>query len=238
MSENDPGGSNSGANDDALIDRLAPKIHNLINSAIASQKKLTEKQRSEDRDAFAKLLDEKLGALKPPTDDPPGDGGKGAKGGKREDIEMASLRKQSEELKARLDTAEQVAKAERQKNRDAAMRSLAYDEFGKYGIDGERANGLYARFKFDNRMAYEDDEADPSLNNLLFHGDDGAQVRFSDGMKAYIKTDQAKLYLPPSGARGAGSRPGPNGQNTVPQMSKDELWTSLGQELRRNMSSG
>jgi hypothetical protein len=236
MPEDNTGGGNNANQDDAIMDRLAPKIHNLINSALAGQKKLTEKQRAEDRDAIAKLLDEKLSALKP-TDDPAPDG-KGGKGGKREDIEMASLRKQSEELKSRLDAAEQIAKAERQKNRDQAMRSLAYEEFARHGIDGERANGLYARFKFDNRLEYEDPEADPTLNNMLYRGDDGAQVRFSDGMKAYVKTEQAKLYLPPSGARGAGSRPGQQGSNTQPQLSKDELWTQLGHELRRNMSSG
>lgn len=238
MPDDNTGGGNSGANDDAILDRLAPKIHNLINSAIAGQKKATEKQRAEDRDAFAKLLDEKLAAFKPADDsqDPPGGRGKG---GKRDDLEITSLRKQGEELKARLDAAEGSARAWKQKTRDNAMRSLAYEEFAKYGIDGERANALYARFKFDNRLAYEDEESDPSLNNILFNGDDGAQLRFADGMKAYVKTEQAKIYLPPTGARGAGSRPGAgSGSNSVPQMSKDELWTQLGHELRRNMSSG
>jgi len=203
-------------NDDALLERLSPKIHSLINSALASHNKMADKKRAEDRDAIAKMLDEKLSALKPAGDNAEGAEGKGGKGGKGkgEDVELATLRKRLDELTQRAEQADQRAAQEREKNRAGTIRQTVADMLSAAGIDGARFKAAYAMLQQEGRIKPSDDlESD----DAWFVDDTGNTVDLSVGIKSWLKSDDAKIFLPPSNARGSGSRPasggsGPNGK--------------------------
>ena len=177
------------------------RVHQLINSALASQKKELERKAKEDREAFSKMLDEKLGALKPAEPAAPGEGGKKAK-----DVELDSLRRQMQELQGQLQEQRDVAQRELQKNRTSQMHSVVQERLAEMGkITGTGAKLALMALTASGRVGYgEGDESE----KLVYRGDDGVTVDLETGLKQWLKTEEAKYFQAPSGARGSGSRPG------------------------------
>jgi hypothetical protein len=191
------------------LDSIKQLVGGIVNSAIASRDKMSDKKRAEDRAGiqqdFAKLLDEKFAGLKPGDGDGDGKPGKGGKG--KEDGELAAVRKTLDEMRRQNEEISAREKRARDRIVDNTVRQSVYDTLGQHGLDQARAKAAFAVFKLEDRLeAQVDDDSDSVA--VLFREDDGTHVPMADGIKRWMKSEAAKLYLPPTGARGAGSRPG------------------------------
>lgn len=219
---------------DQQVDSLKSLVSGIVNSAISARDKMSDKKRAEDRDAakgeFAKLLDEKFAAFRPAEEgDKNGKGGKGGRS-KDDDVEMTAMRKTLDDLRQQNEQTLQRAQRERAKNIDGSVRNAIFEELAGHGLDQARAKAAYAAFRLDDRVESQvDDETDAVT--VLFRDDDGQQVPLKDGVKRWVKTDAAKIYLPPTGAKGSGSRPTNSGGQKGPLLDAD-IRTNLGEALK------
>lgn len=190
---------------------LKPLINNIVNSAIASRDRMADKKRAEDREAvtnaFSKMLDEKLAALKPADDPGGGGGGKDGKdggGGRKSalELELTTLKRQREEDNKRMAEAEKRANDARARVEAAELRDRAARILGESKIEGKRFQGAYALLK--DSIRRQSDEPDAPY---VFINDLGEEVELEQGLRSWAKSDDAKLYIPPSGAGGSGARP-------------------------------
>jgi hypothetical protein len=197
--------------DDELITQ---KINGIVNGAVATLKKAFETKAKTDAETLTKSilagLDEKLAAFKPPPsgDDDDGKGGKGGKGGGRrpsDDPEFAALKRTTGEMQEQLRVEREKSERMRARNIDSAVREQVYSELGAIGLDAARSKAAFAAFKIDNVLTTEVDDDGESVS-ILFKADDGTALPLRDGVRSWAKSDSAKLYLPPTGAGGAGSK--------------------------------
>ncbi len=226
---------NPNAADEALLERLGPRIHSLINSALASHNKQADKKREQERTdlqaAFAKMLDEKFQALKPADD--PADGKKEKDGKRGDNVEIQTMRKELADLRQRAESAEQERQKEREKNRSMSLRTEATRELEKHGVSGNHARIALSAFLQEGRVGYESDLGEGDRDALLFRSDDGTWVDLNVGLKSWVKTPDAKIFLPPAGAAGSGSRPPARDGNPPQKLSPEEQRRGLGEALNR-----
>lgn len=222
---------------DQQVDSLKSLVSNIVNSAISARDKMADKKRAEDRDAvkneFAKLLDEKFAAHRPAADDDKDGKGKGRRS-KEEDVELTALRKSLEDLRQQNEATMQRAQRERAKNIDASVRNAIFEALNEHGLDTHRAKAAYAAFKLDDKIEAQIDEETESVS-VLFRDDDGQQVPLRDGVKRWVKTDAAKIYLPPTGAKGSGSRPA-NSSGQKGALSEADIRQNLGEALKNALT--
>lgn len=231
MPEGTPPGGNA-PSDDELFSRLESRFHGLINSALASREKGFEKKRTEDRQAleasFAKLLDEKLTTAKPEPEPEP----KGGRGKEKESPETATLRKQLEELKNRADEADRRNQVLREASRTTAIRDQVARILNASGISGNYFEAAYATLIHSGKIRpSEDIDSDEA-----FFVDPSGEMGLEVGLGSWLKSEQAKIFLPATGARGSGSRPTgglPNGQKPTAEQVRGNLAARLEQELGR-----
>lgn len=178
-------------------------VSQIVNSAIATRDKMSDKKREQDREAlkadFAKLLEEKLAKPADPKDDPDGKGGKPRD--RKEDVEIQTMKRRMEQLEKTTQEAMQQAAAERAKNRNAAKRDAVAEILEPLGITGARFKYAYAALQ--DRLNYAAEDSD----DLVFSEDTGGEVDYRAGLTAWAKSDEAKILLPPTGTQGAGTRP-------------------------------
>jgi hypothetical protein len=181
---------------------LRTLVSGIVNSAISARDKMVDKKRAEDRDGLkadvAKLLDEKFASLKPADPAPSDKDGKRSKG---EDLEAATTRKQLAELRELVEKANSRAAAERAKNEANELRERIGKMLAPTGIDGTRFRGAYAVLK--DRIRKQSDEDDAPY---VFVDDSGEEIDLEIGVKGWTKSDEAKIYTPPTGAAGSGAR--------------------------------
>jgi len=194
---------------DEQVNSIRQIVSTIVNSAIATRDKMADKKREQDRAAmtadFAKLLEEKL--KPPPGDEPTEPGGKPGKGGKADDAtvrELTTIRRQMEQLTKTSEENAQRAAAERAKNREAAMRGAVSEALDPLGINGIRFKAAYALLQQSGRIKYAADDSDDLI--FLEEGT-GAEIDYRPGLATWAKSDEAKIFLPPSGTQGAGTRP-------------------------------
>lgn len=110
---------------------------------------------------------------------------------------IASLTQQAETARAERDT-------ERVKARDATLRQKLGERLATSGIDGVRArHAVGVLVDSERRVRWSEDG-----ETILFRTPDGDELDLEPGVRAWLKTDDAKLYLPPRGSQGSGDRPG------------------------------
>jgi len=181
---------------------LRQLVSSIVNSSIRARDVQADKKRAEDREAiksdFAKMLDEKLAAFTPATDD-----GKGSKRDRKEDVEFATLKRQFAEMQARAEESDRRAAAERAKNRDITLRKAAEEVLESAGITGTRFKAAYALLQQEGRIRYAADDTD----DIVFTESTGTEVDHRTGLSGWAKSEEAKLFIPPSGTQGSGSRP-------------------------------
>lgn len=200
-------------NDDQ-INGIKQIVSTIVNSAIATRDKMADKKREQDREAlktdFAKLLEEKLGAIgnkgnNNPDDPPNPDGsGKGGKNRGQDDAtlrELATMRRQMEQLSKTSEENALRASNERAKNRENALRTAVSEVFDGVGISGLRFKGAYGVVR--GQLKYVDDESD----EIIFTDETGTELDYRAGLSSWLKSDEAKIYLPPTNTQGSGSRP-------------------------------
>jgi hypothetical protein len=111
--------------------------------------------------------------------------------------QIASLTKQAEDARSERD-------AERARARDSLLRQRVTDALSGVGIEGVRArHALGLLVDAEKRTRWSDDG-----ETILFRTDAHDEVDLATGLREWLKTDDAKLYLPPRGAAGSGDRPG------------------------------
>lgn len=181
-------------------------INNSINGTVSNLKKLAALDRKKDADelktSFGALLEEKLAALAPPD---PGDNKPGRKGKEGEDRELATLRRQLDELSKTTAESQRVAAAEREKNRNNALRASVAEVLEPLGITGMRFKAAYALLQQTGRIRYADDASD----DINFVEETG-EVDYRAGLGSWSKSEEAKMFIPPTGGtgvNGAGTRP-------------------------------
>jgi hypothetical protein len=179
-----------------------------LNKAITARFTAFEKKQTDQAETFQKatveqvgtLLDEKLSSLKPP--DPPKpdpkDGGPDAATAAK----LSGLEKQVEKLTGELETERKAKAAETAKARDVSLRGTLTDALSGHGIEGKRAlHAIGHLVDSSKRVRLAEDGETP-----LFQDDSGTDVDLKTGLADWAKSDDAKLYLAPTGASGSGAR--------------------------------
>ena len=194
----DPG-EGTGTGDDggdagALNETMLAAVNAAVNSAITARLKKSnaaiDAKLSQLTEAIAKLGEPKA----------PADGGDPADKSKPDPV-IVGLQRQIEALKADTETAKGEAAAERNKARTTALRSRLTDELVKGGMDAARArHAVGFLVDVERRVKYAEDG-----DELLFV-DKNEDVDFATGLKGWLKSDDAKIYLPARGASGSGDR--------------------------------
>lgn len=175
-------------------------LNKAITARLSQLEKKQKEQLAEALNSLAPMLDKALEdklAAKP--QDPPS---KKDRNSVEDDPQFKGLKKELAELKAKADAAEAKAAQEAAKAKEAALRQKVADELGKHGIDSQRArHAMSFIVDAERRVRYDDDD------NLVFRDSDGQELDLMSGVKAWVKSDDAKIYLPPKGASGSGDRP-------------------------------
>lgn len=208
-----------------------------VNRAITARNKDFEKKLEaklgELSGGLAKSLEAKLAELLQPkaspdeADKPKGDGDdKGDKSkATQKDPEVTALKSELTKLKNQMLESERRAQAELAKRRDVEMRQLVTEKLAAHGIDGARAK---------HALGYLVDVAKTVMldehGNVSFRGSDGDPIDVEAGIKSWITTDEAKIYLPPRGATGSGDRAinGGTGPGNAPKDPRAELTQLVG----------
>lgn len=114
------------------------------------------------------------------------------------------LQKQIADLSQKAEAAEAQATAEKARSKEVALRQNVSDLLLKSGVDAAKVRHAVG-FLIDTEKRIKLSEEDDSV---LFVGEDNQTVDISSGLKSWLKTDDAKTYLPPRGTTGSGARPG------------------------------
>jgi hypothetical protein len=119
--------------------------------------------------------------------------------------QIAQLTKQSTDLTDKFKAAEEKANAEMRARADLNLRQTLRKELGKRGISTEEAAEAAELFLYDGkkRVGYSEDG-----ETLVYKDPEKGELPLSQGLETWIKTAEAKLYLPPVGASGSGEKPG------------------------------
>ena len=109
------------------------------------------------------------------------------------------------EMATALQEQKEIAAREVAKSQKAQLDQLVTDRLGVLGkIDGTGARLALLALTASGRVGRGEGE---DSDRAVFRGDDGVTVDLDTGLKQWLKTDEAKFFQAPSGARGSGSRP-------------------------------
>lgn len=173
-------------------------VNKLVNSAITGHlKREAEKQTA----AFSKLIEEHVGKLveqlkpAPKPDDKPGDS-----------PELNALKKQLEESTRIQKQIIAERDAERLAARNLKLRTTVTDQLVAAGVDPSRAKHALAYLVDGEKRVDFDGDA------IVFKDDSSGALPLAEGLKSWVKSPEAKLYLPPAGGGGTGQGQGQSGQ--------------------------
>lgn len=193
---------------------------------------------------LGKTFEEKLAALKPAEPDKTDKSGKGAKSddakvfkledhdewkkaqeeAKKTQAELTKLRGEND--LARKERADAVAKSRAQN-----LRSAVTDALTKVGIPADRHKAAIAFLREDNLFNYaENGEGDAPV----FRGADG-EIPLVDGIKAWSKTADAKIFMPPLNPGGSGGGPGHSSGNRASTTAEGIVGSALQSHMRGNL---
>jgi hypothetical protein len=199
--------------DDAPKHVTEAQLNKAITARMKSFEERLEKSFGESFTSFSATLRTELAALMPKPPEAKAEGGKKESeksGADHPELhalkgEVARLTKQSEDVRAERDV-------ERTKLRDASLRQTLTDALASAGIEGVRARhavGLLVDAEKRVRWSERGDAA-------LFRRGPDDEVELDEGLRHWLTTDDAKLYLPPRNAAGSGDRPGGSAPKTPP----------------------
>ncbi len=212
-------------------DEVDKRVAAVVNSALTGRLKTFEKQLGEKIEGtLGSILDKKLEGYKAPVADPDGAGGKNDKN--KDNVALATIQRQLEVQKADIERISAERDTERKKNRDTALRTKSTEGLTKIGItDPFMAKVALAHLREEGRIGLESDDSD----NLVWNDETGS-VSFETGLRSWAKTEEAKRFLPASGAKGSGSRPGGLGSNGAPDpaAARDEFFGNILANALRN----
>jgi hypothetical protein len=177
-----------------------------------------------------KLRDELAALFPKPEPKPEGEGPKpegAAAAQPQSGPELKRLQDQITLLTKQAEDARSERDAERARARDSLLRQRVTDALSGVGIEGVRArHALGLLVDAERRVRWAEDGA-----SVLFRTDAHDDLDLAAGVREWLKTDDAKLYLPPRGAAGSGDRPGAQPPAARPSGPVDR--TTVAEGLRR-----
>jgi hypothetical protein len=159
--------------------------------------------------AIGPKLKDELAALlpkpEPPKAEPPKPEGQAAGDKEPEShAELRRLQEQISQLTKQNEDARTERDAERARARDVQLRQKLGESLATAGIEGVRArHAIGLLVDAERRLRWSEDG-----QAILFRGDGGDELDLAAGIRDWLKTEDAKLYLPPRGAAGSGDKPG------------------------------
>jgi hypothetical protein len=173
-----------------------------LQSALTDRLRAFETKVGQALGALAPKLRDELAALLPkPEPKPAPSEGKVApgKGDAEAHAELKKLQDQIAQLTKQAEAAERERDAERARARDSTLRQRLTEALAAAGIEGVRArHAVGLLVDAEKRVRWSE-----SGDAVAF--DD---VDLASGLREWLKTEDAKLYLPARGALGSGDRPG------------------------------
>jgi len=179
-------------------------------------------------------------AIKPKPDENDGKGG-GSGGDDAESETEKRLKKLLAESEQQVRAEREAREAEANARKQDALRTAARDALGQAGVPSDRIPHAMAYLGSLDLLTLGDDDA-PGFKGKDKFGSD-AVLPLADGIAAWMKTDAAKMYLPPSGAQGDGDGNGGTGGSghrdaSVPRREDGSVNTdALAARLTRRVSS-
>ena len=141
--------------------------------------------------------------------------------------EMRGLQRQLQEQKATTDAVLQKLAAAEAKEKSTTLRARLSEELGKHGItETPRVKAATAVLLSENRVRYDED------GQIVFAESEDSVLDLATGIKAWVKLDDNKIFLPPTGARGSGDRPG-QGPKSGTQPGAEPSATEIGLAFAR-----
>lgn len=215
------------SNDDAPKYVTKEELVQVVNQVFTSRDKAKDKQRAKRDEALVNTIIERL-QPKPNDDDGDEDDGDddsptppAAGSGKptkpttpaESPDPLAAMKaqwakdqrkaeKRLRELEAKTAKAEQEAAAAKKRERDASLQTAVTDRLSALGIEGRRAKMAFGHLaKVEGRIYFDEDD------EIVFRDEHGAEVPLADGLSEWAKSEDAELFMAPTGARGSGDRP-------------------------------
>lgn len=179
-------------------------VNEIVSKAISARNKQIESKIEKSLSDFSSKLDEKFAALK--IDTPPA--GSSGDPPKPSDIEnhplVKGLQKQIADQKTATEQIKAERDAEKARVRDQVLRTKLTDELTKGGIDPRYVrHAVGVLVDAEKRVRFAADDAD----DLVFKDATG-DVDLGTGLKGWLKSEDAKIFMPPRGTQGSGDRPG------------------------------
>jgi len=182
----------SGAPEALTEEKVAQMVAQIVNQAFSARSKTLKKELSDDMgknfEGLQKRLDEMSLTKADSRRRKPGEEGDDPE---KSTPEFRGMQRQLQDMKSSLE------------ERDRKLAEAVSEELGRNGVTDPRSvKGAMAILVSDEqRIRYDDD------GSLVFVENQDSVLDLSTGIKAWMKSEDAKLYLPPSGAMGSGGRP-------------------------------
>jgi len=211
------------------MEAVVQKVSAHLQKALTSRDAQADKKREADQAAFKKMLEEALAGKggEPPVDDGKG----GGKGKDKDNTALQTLQKRLDEMAQRSEAFEKKAAEERAARRQVALTQTVHNALSAYGIEGSRAKAALALLQAEQRISFQDEDSD----ELTFRGEDGLTTELTVGLRTWAKSEDAKLFLPASGSRGSGGRPGGGPAGSPGNLTNQQRMAALNDLLDRNL---
>ncbi|GAC1576967.1 MAG: hypothetical protein NVS3B7_10090 [Candidatus Elarobacter sp.] len=195
------------ATDDAPKFVTAEDVAKIVNQAISARNKSfeskVEKSLADATGTLGAKFEEFAAKVAPPPKvDQPASASDGAPK-VEEHPAFRSLQKQLSELRNKAERVEQERDAERAKTREASMRQRVQSALAEHGVDPKYAKHALGHLVDATKLVRLGEDGE----SLIFRDAEGADIDFATGLKSWVASDEAKIYLPPRGAAGSGANP-------------------------------
>ncbi len=125
----------------------------------------------------------------------------------RNDPAVTYLKGQLTTLSKRLEASEKSRAEERTQRQSESLRAAVTGGLGTIGLAGAHLDGAIASLYHNGSVFISDD------GERRFRDDEGLDHPLLDGLRSWAKSEAAKLYIPPRGARGSGEMKQPEVPN-------------------------
>lgn len=206
-----PGGGGNEPTKPGLSDEQKTEIGQIVNAAVTSQLGRAIPKALEGlklNELIGKAIKEAMPAQPPPSGDPP------KNEPPKQDPKVALLEENLKALTKKLEEADEARKAAEKKSRDDGARLALRGALEKTVRPEALEMATRLLFDADKRITF-DDSGNPlfTIRRAPYAGaaEEDVAVPLADGAQHWLKSDEAKLFLPPPSASAPGSR-GPSKQ--------------------------
>lgn len=197
---------------------IATVTNSMLSSRLKTSEAKSQASQKEFFDSFSKKFED-LGAAVTAG------GGKSKKGSKdgeepagdEHSTAFKSLQRQIETMKTEAAATKAERDTERSKSKAMSLQQLARETLAKHGVTNPiQAKHALASLKEDGRLVYDEDDR-PAYKDA-----NGDCFDLETGLKGWSASEEGKYFLPPTGARGSGDRPGQGAKNPNEKSSNAE----------------